>query len=257
MTRHEQGVCVLSRYAFPLFLSSLFIVFDSPKARGQVSEVTGTICSTHGVYRPFLPGMVQKNSDIEVADHTTNAVKVLSPLSPSQTKKEITIIIISALDRVCKLKGVGPATGTLVLSVFKPDVVPFFQDELFAWLIPEHSAKLKYDKKEYGMLLDRALDIVLEKNIEADKLEKTAYVLMHADLLTKEQKQQLLSSDEKSELDSIEQPRGHQTSEDGDDDQSKEHKKVHQSQVKPVPKSRKAAVEEDESSLRRSKRRKA
>ena len=46
------------------------------------------------------------------------------------------------------LRGVGPATASLVLSVAFPMDVPFFGDEVFEWLCggegPE-KRKLKYD----------------------------------------------------------------------------------------------------------------
>lgn len=200
--------------------------------------------------------MIQKNSDAEVTDHTTHAAETVIRLSPSQTKEEITTTITSALDRVCKLKGVGPATGTLILSVFSPDAVPFFQDELFAWLIPEHSAKLKYDKKEYSVLLDRALDIVLKKGIEARQLEKAAYVLMHVDLLTEEQKQKLLECSERSESHTAEQLEARSPGQEKGN-QSEISTGNSKPQVKSVRRSRKAAVEDDESNLRQPKRRKA
>ncbi|KAK5074291.1 hypothetical protein LTR64_006564 [Lithohypha guttulata] len=142
---------------------------------------------THGVHRPFLPGMVQKNPEDEVKEQTSKAAKVLNQTSDEQ---DFNTRIISALDIVCKLKGVGPATGSLVLSVLSPRV-PFFEDELFYWLNQEHSTKLKYDKKEYKMLLDCVLELERDNKVTADVLEKTAYVLMHEGQLTDQQKKQL------------------------------------------------------------------
>lgn len=149
--------------------------------------------------------MIQKNSESEVSVHTVEAAKVVYAVSRKQAQSSISKTITSALDQVCKLKGVGPATGTLVLSVFNPDIVPFFQDELFAWFVPDHTAKLKYDKKEYNLLLGRTLDVLLEKDIEARLLEKTAYVLMYPDLLTEEQKSRLKLSCESDIADNADQ----------------------------------------------------
>lgn len=146
---------------------------------------------THGVYRPFLPGMIQKNDDATVEEHTTKAGMELK-LSWEQDDDAMIDTVMKALDIVCKLKGVGPATGTLVLSCFDAKHVPFFEDELFAWLWPDHTAKLKYNKKEYKMLLSRALKMMREHDISAVELEQTAFVLMNSQYLTEAQKSQIL-----------------------------------------------------------------
>lgn len=131
--------------------------------------------------------MVQKNSEDEVEEQISKAAKVLNHTSDEQ---DFNTRIVSALDIVCKLKGVGPATGSLVLSILDPRV-PFFEDELFYWLNQRHSTKLKYDKKEYKLLLDRVLELERDNKVTADVLEKTAYVLMHEGQLTDQQKKQL------------------------------------------------------------------
>jgi len=98
-----------------------------------------------------------------------------------------------ALDTVCKLQGVGPATGTLVLSVFTIEMkhnVPFFEDELFEWCFPEHG-KLKYNQKEYSQLCVKVNEIAQRLHVKAVELEKTAYVLKHIDTLGEEEKRKL------------------------------------------------------------------
>lgn len=42
--------------------------------------------------------------------------------------------VMESLKSLCRLKGVGPATASLILSVAYPNNVPFFADELFAWI---------------------------------------------------------------------------------------------------------------------------
>ena len=64
------------------------------------------------------------------------------------------------------LKGVGPATASLLLSVLRPAEIPFFSDELFRWCVWDDETgsgkdgkgwqrKIKYNVKEYEMMLDR------------------------------------------------------------------------------------------------------
>ena len=133
--------------------------------------------------------MIQKNTEAEVQEHTRKAAALITDIHLHKDATTIITAIESALKQVCNLKGVGPATGTLVLSVFQHKLVPFFEDELYSYFHPDHSGKLKYDKAEYKSLLTKALDMVLNKNVDAQVLEKTAYVLMHAGKLGDEAKQ--------------------------------------------------------------------
>lgn len=41
--------------------------------------------------------------------------------------------VMKAVKIMTKLRGIGPATASLLLSVFQPDTVPFFSDEVFRW----------------------------------------------------------------------------------------------------------------------------
>lgn len=135
--------------------------------------------------------MIEKNTEAEVQKHTGKAASLIKDAHRDQGAKVIIATVEAALKQVCNLKGVGPATGTLVLSVFQPTMVPFFEDELFFCLHPGHGGKLKYDKAEYKSLLARAMDLLLNKAVQAQALEKTAYVLMHSDKLDDRTKEQL------------------------------------------------------------------
>jgi len=204
--------------------------------------------------------MIQKNTDAEVQEHTAKAASLMKVIHHSQSANVITSTVETALKEVCNLKGVGPATGTLVLSVFKPKTVPFFEDELFFCLHPDHTGKLKYDKAEYKSLLSRALDIVLNRNVEAQTLEKTTYVLMHADKLGQDDREQLKQSvgapatAVQAEKDGPEAGQQQQLESKGrGDDPALARSDTKQARVR-----RKAESQEDtDGGLRRSKRRKA
>ncbi|KIV88839.1 hypothetical protein PV10_08477 [Exophiala mesophila] len=144
---------------------------------------------THGQFRPFLPGMVRKNDPSVIQQQTALAFETLesSDLSSPSTQT-----IIKALDIVCKLSGIGPATGTLILNLYDPTNVPFFQDELFAWLFPESKGvKLKYNQKEYRQLIEATQPILERLKVTAMDLEKVAYVLGHKDVVDDELRQKL------------------------------------------------------------------
>ena len=88
-----------------------------------------------------------------------------------------------------KLKGIGPATASLLLSSYDPVKVPFFSDELFRYLHWEEAKnkgwdrKISYTAKEYKDLFSRVSD--LRSRLERDSktqvsvldLEKAAYAL--------------------------------------------------------------------------------
>ena len=65
---------------------------------------------------------------------------------------------MGALKILIKLRGIGPATASLLLNVYKPDEVPFFSDELFRWTHWNSPGKMgwgrsiKYNATEYKEL---------------------------------------------------------------------------------------------------------
>jgi hypothetical protein len=87
--------------------------------------------------------MVRKNDASAVEKQTAIAFKKLGSSLSSLALP--TLALIAALAIVYKLTGIGPATGTLILNVFDPKYIPFFQDEMFLWFFPDlKGAKLKY-----------------------------------------------------------------------------------------------------------------
>ncbi|KIW18773.1 hypothetical protein PV08_03062 [Exophiala spinifera] len=135
---------------------------------------------THGQSRPFLPAMVRKNDASFVTEQTTLGCDVLD----SESRPPSTGTVTAALDAVCKLSGIGPATGTLILNIFDPINIPFFQDEMYAWVFPDSKAtKLKYTQKEYIQLLEAVRPVLKRLGVKAVELEKASYVFGHMDFL--------------------------------------------------------------------------
>ncbi|EXJ58663.1 hypothetical protein A1O7_06091 [Cladophialophora yegresii CBS 114405] len=133
--------------------------------------------------------MVRKNEPSAIQTQTALAFKELT-LAASTTHR---IKMDKALDHVCKLTGIGPATGTLILSVCDPDGIPFFQDEMFAWFFPD-AGKLKYSAKEYQLLFEAVTPVLTRLDCKAVEMEKVAYVLGHMDLLGAEEREGLEES---------------------------------------------------------------
>ena len=135
--------------------------------------------------------MIQKNIEEDVGKYTAIAAEQVRSLSINDELDDIFKTAENALKDACNLKGVGPATGSLVLSISAPNVIPFFEDELFKWLVPEHKTKLKYDKKEYGLMLRPALELMRSQSITAQEVEKIAYVVVHSQYLDDKQRESL------------------------------------------------------------------
>lgn len=160
--------------------------------------------STHGHSRPFLPGMVRKNEASAIIKQTTLAFEKLGTSSSSSAPSTTTLT--GALELVCKLNGIGPATGTLVLNIFDPAHIPFFQDEMFLWFFPNlKGGKLKYSQKEYIQLYEAVGPILKRLKVQAVELEKVAYVLHHKELLGDGEKAELEKTMESTSNDGLEE----------------------------------------------------
>ena len=70
-----------------------------------------------GVFRPTLMGLIRRNDNKSVVDVTKNGFKAAE------------LNVVEGLDVLCQLKGVGPATASVILSVYLPSEVPFMSDE--------------------------------------------------------------------------------------------------------------------------------
>lgn len=97
---------------------------------------------------------------------------------------------MQSLTELTKLKGVGPATASLILACYDEVNVPFFGDEVFEYLHSgnagtgkKNSLKIRYSMKEYKSLFDevKKLRERLDREgevVRAVEVEKVAYVIM-------------------------------------------------------------------------------
>jgi hypothetical protein len=91
--------------------------------------------------------------------------------------------VMRSLKTLTSLRGIGPATASLLLSVYQPDTVPFFSDELFRWThwdAPGTSGwdrKIKYNVSEYKEMLKSVEGLRKRLDVRAVDTEKVAYVL--------------------------------------------------------------------------------
>ena len=88
---------------------------------------------------------------------------------------------LDILKDLSKLRGVGPATATLLLSVYKPNSMPFLSDELWRWVCWDEKAewqkKIRYTFNEWAELCIAVNDLGKRIDAGALEVEKVAYVI--------------------------------------------------------------------------------
>ncbi|KAL2872942.1 hypothetical protein SGCOL_011911 [Colletotrichum sp. CLE4] len=122
----------------------------------------------HGTFRPTLMKLVSSNDSSAVAETIQNAVA-----SYHNTRD-----LPAALGILTKLKGIGPATASLLLAVHFCEKVMFFSDEGYYWLCNKNQkTSLKYNMKEYESLNVEVEKLTKRLNVSALDVEKVAYVI--------------------------------------------------------------------------------
>ncbi|KAF1926063.1 uncharacterized protein M421DRAFT_423068 [Didymella exigua CBS 183.55] len=123
----------------------------------------------HGTFRPTLMNLVKSNAPDAIEETTRLGFLDNDPMR--------------SLKVLASLRGIGPATASLLLSVRSPDSAPFFSDELFRWThwdAPGKSGwerKIKYSVTEYKEILASVERLRKRLGVKAVDAEKVAYVL--------------------------------------------------------------------------------
>ncbi len=115
--------------------------------------------------------LIASNTDEKIEAATTEAFQYYG-----QNKTDVagTITKIST-----PLKGVGPAMGSLLLSIHDPENVVFFSDELFRWLVTRgEKASPKYTTKEFEVLFAKAKSFQERIKCTPQELEQVAFVII-------------------------------------------------------------------------------
>lgn len=137
-----------------------------------------------GIYRPTLNALIASNDDESVVEITTEAFREFAHSTPDTQLEKAQ----NSVKTLCELRGVGPATASLLASVAHPDFLPFFSDELYYWLYDNSKGlkleKIKYNMAEYKQILSSVQEIRdrLDKEYEggpprADDIERAAFVI--------------------------------------------------------------------------------
>ncbi|TAQ86385.1 hypothetical protein B7494_g5301 [Chlorociboria aeruginascens] len=125
----------------------------------------------HGTYHPSISKFVGKNSN-ELVKSTTFDAFAHYAKSPSD--------IATVIKKLAEpLKGVGPATASLLLAVYDPDHVPFFSDEIYRWLVGGGDKIVpKYSPSEFETIISKTKALSNRLNVTPIQIEKVAFVLI-------------------------------------------------------------------------------
>ncbi|KAK3382950.1 hypothetical protein B0T24DRAFT_515514 [Lasiosphaeria ovina] len=123
----------------------------------------------HGKFRPTLMKLVSSNEP----DATKETIQKAFKHYRDKTD------VAGALGILTQLRGIGPATASLLLAVHDAANVIFFADEAFYWLCCGGSkGPIKYNLKEYSSLNDKAQAVATRLGVKAVDVERVAFVLM-------------------------------------------------------------------------------
>lgn len=121
----------------------------------------------------MLMGLAASN-DAAMAKNTIAEAIATYRAGPSPSDKTIA----ATLAMLAKLRGIGPATASLLLTVHDPTRIVFFSDEVFYWLCCDGRVdKIKYTNPEYEQLRKAARVLMARLDVSATDVEKVAYVL--------------------------------------------------------------------------------
>ena len=128
-----------------------------------------------GKPRNALKKMLHSNSDEDVRKHSTRAFELANDIPRGSTSdKNYNIIESNVVSELCNLKGVGPATASAILGIYRPDLFAFMDDEVIECL---YDGKRGYTLKIYMEVNAkcRALARELESVAEAEGCESMSW----------------------------------------------------------------------------------
>jgi hypothetical protein len=166
---------------------------------------------TVGKSRPANKKLMEQNSDAEVQEHTRSAIAIAVKIKLDESvnsdgsltaggKKDIQAAI-ACMD---KLKGIGPAGASAVLSLIRPDIFCYFFDEA----IDCFEAKREYRVPTYLRVNSRCLQIAkkLGGGWTTNRVAKTIWIAsrflaIHGDDLSSNKRSDVMATQDDEEND--------------------------------------------------------
>ncbi|KAK6537819.1 hypothetical protein TWF694_010722 [Orbilia ellipsospora] len=149
-----------------------------------------------GQFRPTILPLVASNSTKELESIVNKALSMPPPeqvtgQEAAEEDGDALVQVSAMIKHLTKLKGIGPATATAVLSTMFSDTIPMFSDEAFRWVMMDGSKssggwnrKIAYNAKEYAEFFGRVRTLCRRLTFEnkgiaigAGSVEKVGWVL--------------------------------------------------------------------------------
>ncbi|KAH3688390.1 hypothetical protein WICPIJ_000633 [Wickerhamomyces pijperi] len=133
-----------------------------------------------GKFRPTLRSLVNQNSEDTIVSTIQQAFTLfLATQSQANGKSQYLDLVKQTITILVKLRGIGPATASLILSLLNKitnKAPPFFSDEA-AMLVLTTNAKLKYNLKEYLEYVDWFYELNGKFQFNNEELEQGVWCL--------------------------------------------------------------------------------
>lgn len=136
-----------------------------------------------GKFRPMLKKLIRENKDDFVIQSTKDAYKLILETESDIDEETYVKVVREAISILNGLRGVGPATSSLILSLLgeiSNKAPPFFSDES-AWFVFGSDQKLKYSLPEYIQYLRIFYDKNPDFTYSFSDMEKGAWSLQLKD----------------------------------------------------------------------------
>lgn len=145
-----------------------------------------------GKFRPTLPKLIASNNEKDVEEASADAFQTFIDAVNAKDTGIIQYqrVVRDCLRKACVLRGVGPATGSLMLSLLcevTELAPPFFSDECFMYMVRDAlrpGVAIKYNVKEY---VDELVPVLHKAAEESDKtmenLQRGAWALKSYEML--------------------------------------------------------------------------
>lgn len=120
--------------------------FDKDGPCALLTPLSCLLSPQRGKFRPTLPALIASNSPDSVETTTRAAFSVYlkrtSPTVDARTARE-------CLRELCNLRGVGPATASLLMAIVNPVGEPFMSDESWECLPELSGRKIAYKESDW------------------------------------------------------------------------------------------------------------
>lgn len=145
-----------------------------------------------GVFRPLIPKLIASNSNDQVIESSKASFDIFLDYVRNhkadefwkadsiEKRRSYEQMVRKSFNKICELRGVGPATASLILSLMKDILItflpPYFSDEAFLFYISlqrnPKDIKIKYTIKEYvEEYLEFLLNVLFTTNKKSNTLD--------------------------------------------------------------------------------------